>query len=452
MKFYDREKELKLLRTIESKSKKRSFMTMLFGRRRVGKTRLVLEYFKGRKFLYFFTARKSDSLLVRDFIEEIKQTYEVDIYGTPGNSADILKIVFQLGKKEQINVVFDEFQNYFYVNPTIFSELQKMWDIERENTKINLVFSGSSVSLIKKIFLGNEEPLFGRSDYTLHLQPLKLKVMKEILTDHNIYSEDNLIDLYIFSGGIPKYIDFFIESGAKSFAEFVEDFIFENSPLLEEGRFSLMEEFGKKYSTYFAILQLVSEGKTKRSELLSILNEVKEIGGYLDILENRNLHLITKRKPFNQKSSRNIKYVINDPFYQFWFRFIYKNISAVEAANFDYLKQIITRDWPQFRGVMFESFVKTALSESLLFNRIGSYWDRKGLNEIDVIAINENKKYVLLGECKLNRAKGSMEQLKAKSVVLEKEFASYRRIFKIFYPEMVDDLIESPGKLLLTPK
>lgn len=448
MKFYDREKELKLLTSIESKSNKRSFMTMLYGRRRVGKTRLVLEHFKGRDFLYFFVARKSDSLLARDFMEEITQKYDIEIFGTPSSSTDILKIIFQLGKKEQINVVFDEFQNYFYVNPVMFSEVQKIWGMERENTRINLIFSGSSVSLIKKIFLGKEEPLFGRSDYTLNLQPLQLKIMKEILTDHKIYSEDNLIDLYIYSGGIPKYIDSFIESEAKDFGEFVEAFIFENSPLLDEGRFSLMEEFGKKYSTYFAILQLISEGKTKRSELLSILQEVKEIGGYLDILENRNLHLITKLKPFDRKSSRDIRYVINDPFYQFWFRFIYKNISAVEAANFDYLKKIIIRDWPQFRGIMFERFVKTALSESLLFNRIGSYWDRKGLNEIDIIAVNDDKKYILIGECKLNKDKGNIEQLRAKAGVLDKEFESYRKIYRIFHPGMADELIEDPESLL----
>lgn len=451
MKFYDREEELKLLKTIEDKSKKRSYMTLVYGRRRVGKTRLVRNHFKDRKFLYFFTAKKSDSLLARDFMEEINQKYIIDVYGTPGNSRDILKILVQLAKKEQVNVVFDEFQNYEYVNREIFSEIQKLWDteIENEDTRLNLVFSGSSVSLIKKIFLGEREPLFGRLDYRLHLQPLKIKVLKEILTDHNLCTYDNLIDLYIFSGGVPKYVEFFIDSGAKNFEEFINGFVFENSPLLEEGKFSLMEEFGKKYGTYFAILQLISEGKTKRSEIMSILKDVKEIGGYLNVMEDKNLKLILKHKPFNQESSRNLKYVIDDPFYQFWFRFIYKNISAVESANFDYLRKIILRDWPLYRGVMFEKFVRTALKESTLFNRIGSYWDRKGLNEIDVAAVNDDKKYILLGECKLNKAKASRNQLIAKSAELERGFATYQKIYKLFYPEMIDEIIENPEQFLL---
>lgn len=452
MKFYDREDELKLLKTIEDKSKKRSYMTLIYGRRRVGKTRLIHKHFKDRKFLYFFVSKKSDSLLARDYLEEIKQKYKVDVFGTPGNSMDILKIILQIGKKEQINVVFDEFQNYEYVNRNIFPEIQKLWDteIENEDTRINLMFSGSSVSLIKRIFLGEEEPLFGRLDYRLHLQPLKLKVLKEILSDHNLYTWDNLIDLYIFSGGIPKYIDFFIDSAAMTFEEFINGFIFENSPLLEEGKFSLMEEFGKKYGTYFAILQLIAEGKTKRSEIMSILKDVKEIGGYLNILEDKNLKLIIKNKPFNQKSSKNIRYVIDDPFYQFWFRFIYKNISAVEAANFDYLKKSILKDWAIYRGVMFEKFIKEALKESLLFNRIGSYWDKSGLNEIDVIAINDDKKYILLGECKLNKAKAKINQLMAKCAGLEREFESYQKIYKLFYPEMIDEIIENPEVFLFS--
>lgn len=450
MKFYDREDELKLLKTIEDKSKKRSYMTLIYGRRRVGKTRLIRNHFEDKKFLYFFVAKKSDSLLARDFMEEIKQKFNIDIYGTPENSVDILKIILQLAKKEQINVIFDEFQNYEYVNRNIFSEIQKIWDmeIENENTRINLVFSGSSISLIKRIFLGEQEPLFGRLDYRLHLQPLKLKVLKEILSDHNRFTYDNLIDLYIFSGGIPKYIDFFIDSGAKTFNEFINGFIFENSPLLEEGKFSLMEEFGKKYGIYFAILQLISEGKTKRSEIMSILKEIKEIGGYLSVLENNNLKLIIKLKPFNQKRSRNIRYLIDDPFYQFWFRFIYKNISAVEALNFDYLKKIILRDWSIYRGVMFEKFIKEALKESLLFNRIGSYWDKNGLNEIDVVAINDDKKYILVGECKLNKAKGKINQLISTSAELERGFESYQKFYKLFYPEMIDELIENPQSFL----
>jgi AAA+ ATPase superfamily predicted ATPase len=450
MKFYDREDELKLLEAIEQKARGRSYLTLIYGRRRVGKTRLLQQHFKNKKFLYFFVSKKSDSLLARDFMEQIKQNFQVDIFGTPGNSQDILRLLVQLGKKQPINVVFDEFQNYDYVNRDIFAQLQKLWDteIENENTRLNFIFSGSSVSLIKRIFLGEEEPLFGRLNYRLHLQPLKIRVLKEILIDHNLYTHDNLIDLYIFSGGVPKYIDFFIDSGATTFEEFVNGFIFENSPLLEEGKFSLMEEFGKKYGVYFAILQLIAEGKTKRSEIMSILKDVREIGGYLNVLEDSNLKLILKNKPINQKSSRNIKYVIDDPFYQFWFRFVYKNISAVEAGNFDYLKQVILRDWSIYRGVMFEKFVKEVLKESLLFNRIGSYWDKNGLNEIDVTAVNDDKKYVLAGECKLNQNKAKIDRLMTKFSSLERDFVHYRKFFKLFYPGMIDDIIENPGEFL----
>ena len=97
---------------------------------------------------------------------------------------------------------------------------------------------------------------------------------------------------------------------------------------------------------------------------------------------------------------------------------------------------------------MFETFIKEALKESLLFNRIGSYWDRRGLNEVDVVAINDDKKYILLGECKLNKAKGKINQLMAKSIELEREFESYQKIYKLFYPEMIDEIIDNPQRFL----
>ena len=98
---------------------------------------------------------------------------------------------------------------------------------------------------------------------------------------------------------------------------------------------------------------------------------------------------------------------------------------------------------------MFETFIKEALKESLLFNRIGSYWDKNRVNEVDVVAINDDKKYILMGECKLNKDKEKINQLMAKCNELEKEFKSYQKIYKLFYPEMIDQIIDDPQRFLL---
>jgi AAA+ ATPase superfamily predicted ATPase len=122
------------------------------------------------------------------------------------------------------------------------------------------------------------------------------------------------------------------------------DFILkDNSPFLNEGKNLLIEEFGKDYGTYFSILELIAQGKTGRSEIESILE--KPTGGFLDRLEN-DYHLIERYKSIHAKpKSRSQKYLIKDNFLKFWFRFIYKNRSAIEMGNFAYVKEIIRCDF-----------------------------------------------------------------------------------------------------------
>ena len=113
-------------------------------------------------------------------------------------------------------------------------------------------------------------------------------------------------------------------------------------------------------------------------------------------------------------SSKNIRYEIADPFLRFWFRFIYKNRSAIEINNLDYIKNIIDRDYTTHAGHELEYLIKQILIESKKFNRIGSFWDRKGHNEIDVIAINDANKTALFLEAKLQSKNYSEQSLLSK--------------------------------------
>jgi len=123
---------------------------------------------------------------------------------------------------------------------------------------------------------------------------------------------------------------------------------------LDEGKNLLIEEFGKEYTTYFSILSLISSSKTARSEMESILE--KNIGGYLDRLENE-YSIIKKVKPiFAKEGSRTVKYEIIDNFFNFWFRFIYKYKSTIEIENYEYVKEIIKRDFSTYSGRFLEKY------------------------------------------------------------------------------------------------
>lgn len=116
-----------------------------------------------------------------------------------------------------------------------------------------------------------------------------------------------------------------------------------------------------------------------------------------------------------KEKSKTYRYEIADPFLRFWFRFIYKNRSAVAMGNYPCIKDIIQWDYKTYSGIEFEQLIKEILRESMQFNKIGSFWDRKGKNEIDIVAINDAEKKAVFIEAK-RQQKNYSEQMLLKKV------------------------------------
>ena len=126
--------------------------------------------------------------------------------------------------------------------------------------------------------------------------------------------------------------------------------------------------------------------------------------------------LITKSKPMFQKSTnKNIVYAVSDLFLQFWFRFIYKYNYFIEENAYRKLSEIVARDYETYSGKVLERYFKEQLKESERFTRIDSWWDRKGENEIDIIAADDLEKRVTFYEVKRQRDELKMNVLKEKS-------------------------------------
>lgn len=450
VKFYNRENEIQRLQAISREAESKSQMTIILGRRRIGKTRLVFEAFKDKTFAYLFVSKTSDHLLSQEFLSEIQSKFDIPLYSTPKTSKEIFRMIFDYAETHPMTVVIDEFQNYRYVEPSIFSELQNIWDQKKEKTKCNLILMGSLTTLMDQIFKDRKEPLFGRADHQVTLNPFSLATTAEILNDYGISSDESLLDYMIFTGGIPKYLELVSGIKKKNFADFLEAVLFKDSLVINEGKSSLIEEFGRNYSVYFALLQLIASGKTRRSELLSLLPDVKELGGYLNNLME-NFGLIKKVSPvFAPANTKNIKYQLDDYFYSFWFRFIYRNQSALEAENFLYIKTRILEEWPVHKGLLFEKVIKNHLKTLSLFNIIGSYWDRKGENEIDIVAVNEMGKILVLGECKLNAKKIDLRQLEKKSGDFIADFKSFKIYYRGFHPGILKSFLSNPAAYLFS--
>jgi len=435
MKFYNREDELSILNRADSMKTKRSVMSMVIGRRRVGKTSLILQPFKAEDVLYFFVSKKSEALLCEEYIEEISQKLDEKIYGTISTIEELFAYLLNLGKRKPFTLIFDEFQEFYYINPTIYASIQKLWDLNKDKSHIHFIACGSVYSLMKKIYEDVKEPLFGRADFKIDLQPFKVPVLKEILEEYGSYSTKNLIDFYTITGGIAKYIELFVMREAFDLETMIDEMISSHSLFLDEGKNRLIEEFGKEYGTYFSILSLIASSKTSRSAIESILE--KNISGHLYRLEY-DYSIIKSIKPIGSKPNSKVqKYRINDNFLAFWFRFIYKYQSYIEAENFESLKAIIKRDFSTFQGYFLEKlFIELLKQES--FGQIGSYWERGNANEIDIVAVDDLEKRVVICEIKLSAKRLNRDALVVKSQKLLQKFPDYRVEYRLLSIEDIE--------------
>lgn len=424
MKFYNRTQELQDLARLYHQAGESSRMAVITGRRRVGKTMLALEFARHHKFLYFFVSKKAEHLLCMEYLEEIKQHFDLPVVGDIKHFKDIVKLLLELSKKERFTLVIDEFQEFMHINPAVYSEMQHLWDLNKAQSRLNLICIGSVFSLMHRIFEESKEPLFGRADTIIFLQPFFMRDIHAVLRDHGTRDMRSLFDCYVLSGGMPKYLDILASNSALTYKTMLDLMLSPNSPFINEGRNLLIEEFGKEYGTYFSLLELISHGKTARAEMESIL-EI-HAGAYLARLEG-DYALISRHKPVGAKPDTRLqKYKINDNFLNFWFRFIFSNRSAAETGNFAYLRAVIDRDYPTYCGRILEKFFQELLGQTGRYNEIGSYWEKGNSNEIDLVARNDLKKEIVLGEIKLDRSKLRISSLKMKGQRLLHEYPDYR--------------------------
>lgn len=399
MRFFGRKDEIAELQNIHKLSLQTARFTIVTGRRRSGKTSLLIKAYENiNDMLYFFVARKSEEELCKDFLNEITEKLQIPILGEVTRFADIFKYLMQVSKTRPLTLVIDEFQDFKRVNPSVFSDMQKIWDLNKQDARINLVVCGSVYSLMNIIFKNNKEPLYGRQTGEIKVTPFPPSVIKEILGTYNPhYTPEDLLALYTYTGGVAEYVEMMIDAGATEKELMTEKFIGKNSYFIYEGKNMLIEEFGKDYSRYFEILQLIASGYTTRSEIEDIMKV--EISGYITKLEN-DYNLISRNMPMFQKTNRNIHYQIEDNFLRVWFRYIYKYGYMLEVGANKKLKIIMDKDYTTYTGKVLEKYFTAKLIESELFTNISSWWDRKGEHEIDIIAADEIENKVIFYEVK----------------------------------------------------
>lgn len=402
MKFYNRVSELAELQRIQKLSfSDYSRLTVVTGRRRIGKTSLIMKSVEDLPTVYLFVGRKSEATLCSEFIPVISQSLNVFVPNEIRTFRSLFQYLMELASNKPFNLVIDEFQEFYNINESVYSDMQNIWDSYRKKSRMNLIVSGSVYSLMQKIFQHSKEPLFGRADNIIKLSAFDLSTLKEIIHDyHPKYTNDDLLAFYSFTGGVPKYVELFCDNKALSIEEMISFMVRENSPFTDEGKNLLIEEFGKNYATYFSILSAISGGINTQPEIESALGD-KSIGGQIKRLIEDYSIIIRQRPILAKEGSQAVRYEIQDNFIRFWFNYFDRHRSLLEIKNFMGLQSIIKSDYPTYSGKLLELYFKQQFAESYQYRDIGSWWEPKGdQNEIDIVALRLEKNQAVVAEVK----------------------------------------------------
>ena len=430
MEFVDRKEELDHLER-EFRRSEASFV-VIYGRRRIGKTRLIREFIKRKKHVYFLAIQTSD--------DENRKLFQETAYFSlkapsldPSNDLSWKGIFWEISRnslKKRLVVVIDEFQYLVKGNPAFPSMLQAFWDEFLSSSNIILILCGSLVGMMYEHVLSYSSPLYGRRTSQIKLSPIPFKHFREFAKE---LDEKDLISFYAVTGGVPKYIET-LDFSKNIFWNIQENIMNPRSYLYEEPYFLLSNEV-KEIGSYFTILRSIAMGKRRSSQIAAELG-VKQtsLGYYLKVLSD--LDLIEKRVPVFEKNPQKSKkglYFIRDHFIDFWFKFVYPFRSYIEIGNTEIVMNHVRKHFIEKH----ESFVYENLCRQIVFelaldgrlpfeiDKLGSHWEKD--LEIDIVGLKDGK-VVVIGECKDSEKKVGIDvykQLLMKATKLPTDGAPY---------------------------
>ncbi|MBP5509716.1 MAG: ATP-binding protein [Kiritimatiellae bacterium] len=417
MRFFGRAHEIEELRKIRKLARSTARMTVVTGRRRIGKTELIRQALDDGEtpFVYFLITRAPQSAVCENLQREIARAFGRPLPGRIDRFADLFRAVLEKAETTPLTLVVDEFQEFDRTAPEVYGEVAGVWDELHTTSCVNLIFCGSVNRLMHKVFFSYAEPLYGRNTGRLDLKPFPVSTLKEIFTAHapGKSTHADLLDLWTMTGGVARYVELFMDTGAFTRADMLKTVFGTVTTFVDEGKTLLVEEFGRDYGTYFSILAGIAGGNTTFSDLKNLLGF--DVGGYLTKLE-RDYSIVSQTQPIFEKTrNKNCHYRIDDCFFRFWFRFIYRNQSMIELGRFRELRNLARRDIDAFSGYALERYFLWKFTEETSYTRMGGWWDRKGENEIDLVCEDAIKNRLDFYEVKRDSARLDMKALKSKS-------------------------------------
>jgi len=385
-------------------------LLILYGRRRIGKTRLVshwLSQIEGQC-LYWMATQTSSVNQLRHFSQALFQ------FLNPGAAIDPTfsyaswdAALTEAGRAAQSNrlvLVLDEFTYVMQADPEVPSLIQQIWDHQlKEQSNLFLILTGSLAGIIQRTALDYQSPLYGRATASLRLQPLPFGALTDLLPQ---YQPEQRVAVYAVTGGIPGYLELF-DDRLTILENLRQRIVTPANVMLTDAVFLLHEQLDEPRN-YMAIIEAIAVGYHTLSDIAKMAGIVRSnIVKYLGVL--RELGYVERIVPATVRrpdKSRQGRYVIVDPYLRFYFRFLAPNLGFIERGMVRQTINLLHDHLIDFIGThTFEELCREWVAVQgdrgalpLLPERIGSFWSKQA--QVDVVAINWRTKSILLGECK----------------------------------------------------
>ena len=434
MRFYGRIEEINALKHFFeiARTSHTSQLVNVLGRRRVGKTTLIAKAFENctSPVFSFVVQERSEETTAAAWLDAIIQTYHPEFIPNCKTIDEVLSFAMTLSKEKPCVFIIDECQELNKVAPGFWSRLQAVWDKKKDSSQMLLVMSGSIISAMEQIFGDHSQPMYGRASCRIDVMPFTPSTIKQIMLEEaGDFQAKDLLTVYALTGGVAAYVELLAKQNALSASKAIR-FLFsiEGGWLRAEGNVYLANEFQRKFAVYKEILHAIATGDTKWNEIQDRIPE--NINSYLRRLEE--FRLIERVFPILEEfSARKSRYRIADPYMRFWLTFV-DTIQMTDLAayhHWDKLIKLCEDALPQFLGKTLEQWFISSYLESGMWTRVGSWWDRRGHHEIDLIAIDDINKKIVFGEAKLNSEKYDERKLEQSSqafLIEHKKYAQYQ--------------------------
>ena len=380
---------------------------VLYGRRRTGKTALLLRFAQDKPCVYWMASQSSAAALLRGFSQALWRYANPDTLVEEEFSFPSWKAAFiyaaGLARDSRLMLIVDEFPYAVDADPSLPSLLQGVWDHHLKETQVFLALAGSHVGMMERYVMAYRAPLYGRATAQLHLRPMDFSSARQFVPR---YSTPAALTTYAIVGGIPAYLERFDDG--RSVEANVRARVLAPTSMFQIDPLYLLNEALREPRHYFAVLEAIGVGHRTLTEIARAAGlERTHVPKYLSTLGA--LGIVERRvpvKPGSRSRQQRGIYFISDHYLRFYFRFIVPHQSELQRGKVDRVWETIERQLPAFIGsTLFEElcrdWVQSQGAQGQLPFRptdVGSYWDRH--IQIDVAAVSDSEQALLLGEAR----------------------------------------------------